>query len=993
MKENILINKNFLYFSSLLLIPIIISILYTFNKESLIYVLLALITFLYFTKNMFLSNSFLQNQFRIFSISGFMIITFTYDRWHSLQELLINIFSLKSPIYDNISKIFNINETSYTLIIILSLYCILISILNYKYSREKTIIKEHPDKITNILSEHKLDLFCNGLKSELHIINRSTDWNNSFFIPLEAEVEIKDNSSQEREIILLNNAIRKNNKDNIFLLLGDPGSGKSTSLRKLSEDLLNEVIKTNKIPIYINLKEWNNTKNWNTKNPPTEEELKNFIKQNLKERLSSHSLSKIIDEDFDMLHENGHFFIILDSFDEIPAILDEEESSWLINELSIVIYKFLTFGKKSTGLLSSRFFRKPSEGFHKHISYEIRPLNDNKIIEILEKRNFNNNLNVTEIFKSNPELFSLARNPFTAVLICSFIENNSFIPEKQIKLYEDFLKKKLDNIPSMPDRKKLPTNLIIQSAQEIAKVMFENSNYGLEIPVKEVIKILEKKFNKNDVPNIIDSLSQSKLIRIGNGYNRLLSFVHRRFHEYFIAITLIDKKLPLPDLEAIPKDSKWRDSLVLYCELASKKEAKYIANFCWEEIKELQNDAHSLGSEQYRRSIHCLRFLKEAFRSRQNCLEDFESKIKSFIITQTSSKKCILDKKFAVEAIGLLKDEDIDEVIINALNIKNYWIKEESFKACRHLPQISNELSNKVKHYLNSINLIYFFLNRKSIIFSLKISNAFETIGSLAKIKVISIYLTFLGLTIMTLFAPLFTLVFFGSFYSLFSILKFLGFQNKNMYKKDIEFLLFIYSTFAFLILHSQNKISETLFSLSFLEITNDIYYIYLIAIILIFPWYELYTILLRISNIIRSLTKEKVISFIKYGALILLGLVFVIICLLLTTKIIVKYNFISTVMASTLIISSILFLIYLRIHDYFLFTNEIYPEEIERKTISKTLKKFKTVWGERKYIHRLDRSRSEFIEEWPDQVEYRCKDEHNETILAQLDEKWFNLN
>jgi predicted NACHT family NTPase len=40
------------------------------------------------------------------------------------------------------------------------------------------------------------------------------------------------------------------------LILGDPGAGKSTSLRKLAKELLKELPATRRIPIYVNLKEW-----------------------------------------------------------------------------------------------------------------------------------------------------------------------------------------------------------------------------------------------------------------------------------------------------------------------------------------------------------------------------------------------------------------------------------------------------------------------------------------------------------------------------------------------------------------------------------------------------------------------------------------------------------------------------------------------------------------------------------------------------------------
>ncbi len=105
----------------------------------------------------------------------------------------------------------------------------------------------------------------------------------------------------------------------------------------------------------------------------------------------------------------------------------------------------------------------------------------------------------------------------------------------------------------------------------IANRMYDNSIYGLEIPINLVYEESKDKYSEEDISLAINELKYSKIIRLGNGYNQLLSFVHRRFHEYFVAINLIDKDIEYMMLESIPKDTKWRDSLIMYCELSIEK--------------------------------------------------------------------------------------------------------------------------------------------------------------------------------------------------------------------------------------------------------------------------------------------------------------------------------------------------------------------------------------------------------------------------------------
>lgn len=390
------------------------------------------------------------------------------------------------------------------------------------------------------------------------------------------KLKLKLNNIYKREITKLNIAMKKNKKDKAFLVLGDPGSGKSTSLCKLCIDLLDDVEKTNRIPIYINLKEWIIDKKWDENNPPSAKGLHKFIKENIIKRLDNDFTTKFIDNYFDDLLENGHLFLVLDSFDEIPAVLDEEDSSWLIKELSSVIYKFLTYGHESKGLLSSRIFRKPTKEFNTDTLYEIKPLDDDKIIEIMQKRIDEKEELITKLFKDKPELLSLSRNPFTAALISSYLEKHNKLPENQSYIYKDFIEKQLNSSLSRPNTKIVNNEVVLNAVvlnavKHISNKMYKDYNYGLEIPVNLVYKILEKEYSKEIISAIISKLKYSKIIRLGRGDNELFSFVHRRFHEYFVAINLIDKDIEYIMLESIPKDTKWRDSLIMYCELSTKK--------------------------------------------------------------------------------------------------------------------------------------------------------------------------------------------------------------------------------------------------------------------------------------------------------------------------------------------------------------------------------------------------------------------------------------
>jgi hypothetical protein len=566
-----------------------------------------------------------------------------------------------------------------------------------------------------------VESFAGALLDDLDRIDRETNWSPEIFTPPDAEVEVRSGSKRLRRVTDLLNAIRSDRRSRAFLVLGDPGSGKSVTLRKLCRDLIREVKKTGKVPLYVNLREWEPKEPWSESNPPTEESLYEFVLSNLKSRGDVFT-SEFLDKYFRKMFENGRLFIVLDSFDEIPSVLDVDERSWLIGALSDVIYRFLAGAHESRGLLASRIFRRPTAKFDAKTTLEIRPLTEGKIVELLQKSLYYDESLVTELFNQRPELVPIARNPFTAALISSYAkDHDNTLPVNQSELYSNYIGRRLDACEERIEGKNLTKEEVIAGAIEIAEVMLRTETLGLEASVSD----LNKRIGDNSIEDIIDILRFARLGRLGSGDQQRFSFVHRRFNEYFVVQRLMEHPESIPR-EAIPTDSRWRDALVLYCEVADEGEARRIADFCWSEVQRIHRAELDLRDAQYLRSIHCLRFLKEAFRARLNCIDSFRSELVSFIMGQIEGRQSLLSVKLAVEAVGLLEPEDIDVALRQALEIRNQWIDETAMKSCHYLSSLSKHLKYKLIQSIDAIDFVSFLKRSGEIMFSLKLSNVFS---------------------------------------------------------------------------------------------------------------------------------------------------------------------------------------------------------------------------------------------------------------------------
>jgi hypothetical protein len=884
-------------------------------------------------------------------------------KWKSLANSLIVPLSEKVPFFKDILPAHDtLSDEPSILVFIVAVIGIVF--LNYFYLKDATAMKEHPIPIDEDFPEktykERFISFCNFLSDDLRKIDRETNWSVEYFTPLDAEVEVQSGSKRLKKVTDLLNAIKADRLSRIFLVIGDPGSGKSVSFRKLSRELLQESEETGKVPLYINLREWETQQEWTEDNPPTIEELYQFVVNNLKAR-GDIFINEFIDKYFKKMFEHGRLFIILDSFDEIPAVMDVSENSWLIDKLSDVIHRFLAGANESRGILASRIFRRPSDKFDAKTILEIRPFTEDQVIETLKKSLSYDDKLVELIFKERQEFVPVARNPFTAALISSYArEYDNSLPQNQAELYSSYIDQRLDACRDRIQRKNLTKEQIIQCAIDIADTMMTTETYGLEASVQELKLILPQ----HPIEDVIDILKYARLGRLGSGDENRFSFVHRRFNEYFVVQRLIERPHRVPQ-DAIPNDSRWRDALVLYCEVAEENKAKEIANFCWSEISQVIDNNVDMRDPQFLRMIHCLRFLKEAFRTRLNSIEDFRVDLTLFIIWSLTQQENLLWQKFAVEAVGLLKNEDIDTAIILAIGLKNDWISETAVKSCRHLPKISNKLKDKLIDYIDTLAIDKFMEEKDNLSFSLKLSDGFHEVEKFLQMRVFDDY-CYLYASILAFLLFLISLVAVTSY--LFKPLQ--EIENLFLINKNSIFLFLF--TFAILVLPKRHILyyaPEFLHSLTvrkiaifFLQLTTVAIIAFICSSIINIRYFEnLSLILADISIAIQILFMG-----LFQGKQILDSIFYLI------SHIASNLNDFKTMRK-------------LRKNHMF--------NIMTREQIAEQFKQYKTNWGRLSYIQFLNTQNIKPVGDWPEGKLPNINNDTASTLLAKLEEKWLGLD
>ncbi len=901
-----------------------------------------------------------------------------------------------------------------------------IFIINY-FMRDNTAMVIHSDpkgkSIGDEYFERDLLGIAESLKIDLDRIDRETRWSSQYFEPLDAEVEIKRSGKTRRKITKLLKAIKEDQQTKAFLVLGDPGSGKSVALRQLARELLKEVPKTGKIPVYLNLREWRVEQKWSKAAKPTVEQLQYFLlKQLQKDTFIGDFLNRKVDLNsnetmFSKLFKDGRFFLILDSFDEIPQVLDENEKSWLISELSNVIYRFLVVGHESRGVLASRLFRCPDINFNAETVLEVRPFSEAQIYSyLMERRSLYDEQTVKRLLVERANLVPAFRNPFTLGLVPLFSRcyPNQF-PDNQNQLYETFLEDRLKSVEEeINQRNRNRDNLITQEtiidcAKDIAVVLFNNDNFGFEAPFRELIQVLcnEYGYKRDDIEDIIEILESARIVRKGYGIDKLFSFVHRRFAEYLVAKTLDKKSLDELPIESIPQDTRWREALVLYCEVTDKETATKIAEYCWERVKLMYVYSNKMNTPEFLESIHSLRFLTTAFRSRLDCIQSFQKKLAMLLLTiidpSEEAKNIInlLSVKFSVEALGLLRTKDTADLILEAFNFNNDWIRETAMYACRSLPSLDDSLETKIKEYVFYIPNYTFISNKKELLFYFGLSDSFRSIYDFCRLRIIEIILYYTALFLLLVTDPI----------SLFFLFFFVRFFMIQMAKTSSEYnsKITIFVNFFLLFQLSLNIIFDNSLTWSFFlnyQFLN-IYFFWVCLIALLCTIFSFAIILYTSYFLMSSYLKGNIFSVIIFTFISIIYEYLKIFINSLIQAIGVTYNLFMTI--------SLIFLFCFLLYNFIKFSipflqqynydrnklNRLIKQSSDpyyvwtKEEISKQFMSLKTASGRLKFVEHLEEKRIKPLEnsEWLNGNIPNINNDKASTLLAKLEERWLGLN
>jgi hypothetical protein len=364
------------------------------------------------------------------------------------------------------------------------------------------------------------------------------------------------------------------NQEQYLMVLGDPGIGKSTFLRKVGL----EALKGNKGSYQHSL-------------TPVLLELKNFKENEI-------NIQALIEEEFKICGfpnveknisnklEKGELLILLDGLDEVPTAN--------VNNVIEKIKDFVDRHYKNRFILSCRTAARTH--LQRFTDIEIVEFDDQQIQSFIEHW-FSSELDrKNETAKNCWELLQkeeyksakeLAHTPLLLTFLCLVYDENQSFPTNRSRLYQDALRILLEKWSAekrLPNRGLVYENLSIEQEEillsEIAYQNFVADKLFLE--KREIVKQIKDHLKQNlNAPQHLDGEKVLKTIEIEQGIlveraRDIYSFSHLTLQEYLTAQYIYDNDLIEQTVKNHITETRWQEVFLLVAGLMRGKADKLL---------------------------------------------------------------------------------------------------------------------------------------------------------------------------------------------------------------------------------------------------------------------------------------------------------------------------------------------------------------------------------------------------------------------------------
>jgi hypothetical protein len=560
---------------------------------------------------------------------------------------------------------------------------------------------------------HRRRVFAGFVESRIRDLDNKEEWSDHRFAELEAEVETRGvprsrllgtNRGLRREHSLSKALMRS--KQQLILLFGDPGSGKSVALRFVARKMAAKATNSKRldavIPLYVNLK------GLQRQDRPIDARLiEEFVLDSLRAGATA-DVDRFLEAEFENGKLEGSWFFLFDSFDEIPELLSSTDIDTAVEAYSDAIFTFIHGVSACRGVIASRHFRSPrSYGLP---TFTIVPLSERRRWQLIDKADLDPS--ATELLDgmpaANPELVARSENPLFLGLLVEYVREFGILPKGWYDVFEAFVSKR---IASHQDRLRHdfglgPEELRLRS-EEIAFTMTATTGLGLSPRRSELRRAYEETGfqHAGQLEQAMNALQWTKLARSEesgtSAVDPTFTFAHRRFQEYF-ATRVVLREPGRVTPERLLTDASWRETAVTLCQAQPENIGPIVA--AAEAIlgpAAIARKGGEIGSFTWEPGVlHVLGLLQSAFAGDTASLPRELREMIAKLLLEATDQGTITDQKWALEVAGTVPPDEMAKMLLAGFKGKSGWMREVAYRQAARLPEIPDEIAIEIRRAL-----------------------------------------------------------------------------------------------------------------------------------------------------------------------------------------------------------------------------------------------------------------------------------------------------
>lgn len=557
----------------------------------------------------------------------------------------------------------------------------LIALAGIYVSRQQSI-SHRPTSLSKqdwLALQHGINLQLDRLNEEFNFLTK-----NSPFIALPLQESNRPSLRLKQTSIATRLAAAKPNS--LMVVKGEPGSGKSLALRHAAKALCETVASTNRVPLYLNLREWDLPATGASQSN-IDTSFYEWVRAACVEQINSCLARFFDDASFQNLYASGRLIFLFDSFDEIPRIVSAHHKSQAAREISGAIAAFIKASGGCVAAIGSRDYKSPEFGGVEHKVLTVPPFNDSHVRKYLAHSPHKDTI-LRCIYSDRPDLFVLSRSPLLLALLVHYFECNGGPPDSEYNLYESFVVERLTHFVEHCGFEQNTVSSSLEAAMTLAEKSIEHGAVDLT-PYAD---------------QIVEALTRSKILGINGGKAR---FVHRRLMEYLRVRALLRTDRPRPKLAPGYLDQHY-DLLVLYGSVCPAKKAKSLAADAAKQFRSGYGEYAGTSSNRgYVKMLMALRFFRDAFRSRPDIISSRHADITRIVVGLWHTDD-LMRQKHAVEHICLVPKSLAAYLVSEALNTNCGWLKRAALFEARYIKDLQPDLSVKIAAYMSRLDDIAF---------------------------------------------------------------------------------------------------------------------------------------------------------------------------------------------------------------------------------------------------------------------------------------------